>query len=116
MSRLAKLSNLAPWAMVILPFLAAPREPATKSLELLNFDDLIALSNTDQPASPLKEKLDRILGTPFLNNDATAAGSRPHRPTVDGLGTVLRVAEWNIERALNFDLIRLALSNPDGFT
>jgi len=36
-------------------------------------------------------------------------------PSVDGIGPVLRVASWNIERGLNFDLIRLALSDPDGF-
>jgi hypothetical protein len=32
-----------------------------------------------------------------------------------GVGVVLRVGEWNIERGLNFDLIRAALSDPDDF-
>jgi len=103
-------------AVVILPYLAAAQElsPATAP-ELLNFDDLITLSGTDQPASPLKEKLDHLLTTPFLSNQAVLGNTQPHRPSVSGLGPILRVACWNIERGLNFDLIRLALSDPDGF-
>ena len=42
-------------------------------------------------------------------------GGGPHRPSVDGIGPVLRVASWNIERGSNFDLIKLALSDPEGF-
>jgi hypothetical protein len=34
---------------------------------------------------------------------------------VDAIGPVVRIASWNIERGLNFDHIRLALSDPDGF-
>jgi endonuclease/exonuclease/phosphatase family metal-dependent hydrolase len=51
-----------------------------------------------------------------VNNEASAGGVTPHRPLVEGLGPVVRVASWNIERGLNFDLIRLALSDPEGFT
>jgi len=41
--------------------------------------------------------------------------SQPHRPSVPGLGVVLRVGQWNIERGLNFDLIRSALANSGEF-
>jgi endonuclease/exonuclease/phosphatase family metal-dependent hydrolase len=81
----------------------------------LNFDELLTLAETDHPAAPLKEKLETLLDTPFLNNEAALAGGQPHRPFVEGIGPVLRVASWNIERGLNFGLIRLALSDPDGF-
>jgi endonuclease/exonuclease/phosphatase family metal-dependent hydrolase len=83
--------------------------------EFLNFGELVTLSNSDQPPEPLAGKLGTLLTTPFLNNEAALAGVRPHRPSVDGIGPVLRVASWNVERGLNFDLIRLALSDPDGF-
>jgi hypothetical protein len=83
--------------------------------EFLSFDELVTLSNTDGPPPPVEEKLNRLLTTPFLSNDAALAGARPHRPSVDGIGPVLRLAPWNIERGLNFDLIRLALSDPSGF-
>ena len=98
----------------VLPLLAAPQETdAVTAPKLLSFGELVTLSNTDRPATPLAEKLDALLRSPFLSN--AAAGVKPHRPFVAGVGPVLRVASWNIERGLNFDLIRLALSDPDGF-
>ena len=98
--------------IAILSFFPAKAQPAP---EFLTFDELVTLSEADQPASPLEEKLERLLATPFLNNDAAAMGGGPHRPIVDGIGPVLRVASWNIERGSNFDLIKLALSDPEGF-
>jgi endonuclease/exonuclease/phosphatase family metal-dependent hydrolase len=102
--------------LAVLP-LSAAKQPfvPTAAPDLLNFDELVALSESDQPAAPLQEKLDRLLRTPFLNNDAAAMGGGPHRPSVDGIGPVLRVASWNIERGSNFDLIKLALSDPEAF-
>ncbi len=46
---------------------------------------------------------------------APADDIQPHRPNVNGLGPVLRVGLWNIERGLNFDEIRSALSDPGAF-
>jgi endonuclease/exonuclease/phosphatase family metal-dependent hydrolase len=89
--------------------------PAPTGPEVLTFDELVSLADTNQPPEPLAEKLDKLLKTPFLSNQATLNGVQPHRPSVDGLGPVLRVAEWNIERGLNFDLIKLALSDPAAF-
>lgn len=101
----------------ILPLLAAtPRDSANATgPELLNFKELLALSVTNQPEGPLGSKLKAILETPFVSNEAALAGAQPHRPAVEGVGPVLRAASWNIERGLNFDLIRLALSDPEGF-
>jgi endonuclease/exonuclease/phosphatase family metal-dependent hydrolase len=93
----------------------AQQSARTAARDILSFDELVTLSTTDQPGGPLAAKLDRILRTPILSNEAASAGTQPHRPLVDGLGPVLRVASWNIERGLNFDLIRLALCDPGGF-
>ena len=57
----------------------------------------------------------RRANTPFASRESTEASNQPHRPLLDGVGSILRVASWNIERGLNFDLIRLAFSDPDGF-
>ena len=101
---------------LLFSLLAAAREPTPPSApEFLTFDELVTLSETDQPAAPLQEKLDRLLLTPIVSNAATLAGAQPHRPSVDGIGRVLRVASWNIERGLNYDLIKLALSDPAEF-
>lgn len=83
--------------------------------EFLSFDELVTLADTDQLEAPLREKLDRLLRTPVVSNEAALAGIRPHRPFVETAGPVLRVASWNIERGLNFELIRKALSDPEGF-
>ena len=100
----------------VLPLLAQHQEPkAAAGPELLNFDELVVLSDTNNPPEPLAQKLNSLLRTPFLSNEAGAAGVQPHQPSVEGLGPVLRVASWNIARGLNFDLIRLALSDPSSF-
>lgn len=83
--------------------------------QLLSFDELVALSSTAQPTGPLGVRFDNLLTRPFVNNDATAANVEPHRPWVGKLGPVLRVASWNIERGLNFELIRAALTDTDEF-
>ncbi len=104
-------------ALLIVPLLMPAQDnESTSAPQLLTFDELVTLSNTDLPAASLAEKLDRILMTPFVSNAATREGAQPHRPVVDGIGPALRVATWNIERGLNFDLIRLALSDPKRFT
>jgi endonuclease/exonuclease/phosphatase family metal-dependent hydrolase len=82
---------------------------------LLSFDDLVALSSTAKPEGDLAVRLNTLLTTPFVNNDASAAGATPHRPSVDHLGPVVRVGLWNIERGLNFDLIRSALTDTQDF-
>lgn len=98
------------------PLLAPSHEPRpTPAPDFLNFEELVSLSETDHPPGPLAEKLEGLLSTPILSNEAALAGARSHRPSVGGIGPVLRVAFWNIERGLNFDLIKLALSDAEGF-
>jgi endonuclease/exonuclease/phosphatase family metal-dependent hydrolase len=86
-------------------------EPA-ENPNLLSFDDLLTLSKTATPTGDLAHRLDSLLNTPFLHEDPSAD---PHRPTIPTLGPVIRVAMWNIERGLNLDLIRAALSDPIQF-
>jgi endonuclease/exonuclease/phosphatase family metal-dependent hydrolase len=82
---------------------------------ILSFDDLVKLSSTAKPEGALGTRLDTLLNTPFVSNGGTARNAQPLRPTVQNLGPVLRVALWNIERGLNFDLIRSALSDRSEF-
>jgi endonuclease/exonuclease/phosphatase family metal-dependent hydrolase len=94
---------------------AQARELRSKDPTLLSFDDLVTLSSTARPDAELGARLDSLLTTPFVNNDASAAGVEPHRPSVEKLGHVLRVSFWNIERGLNFELIRAALTDTNEF-
>jgi endonuclease/exonuclease/phosphatase family metal-dependent hydrolase len=107
---------LAPVFITLVPLLAAPQNSLDSTTpELLSFDELVALSETDQPIPLLKAKLEKLLNTPMMGDKATNTKVKPRRPADNGLGPILRVACWNIERGLNFDLIRLALSDPEGF-
>ena len=83
--------------------------------KLFSYDELVQLS-LDQPLTPeLSEKLRMVTTTPFVNNEAYYAGTRPRPLDVKGLGPTLRVACWNIERGLDLDDIQLFLTDKDGF-
>jgi len=83
--------------------------------ELLSFDDLVTLASIAKPERALGTRLGTLLNTPFMHSETTASDVRPHRPNVAGLGTVLRASLWNIERGLNFELIRSAVADPGEF-
>ena len=83
--------------------------------DLLSFDELAALASTAKPEGALGARLNALLNTPFVHSETATANIQPHRPSVTGLGIVLRVGLWNIERGLNFDLIRSALTDPSEF-
>jgi len=94
---------------------AQPRAQRSEDPELLSFNELVTLSSTAKPEGELASRMNSLLTVPFVHNDATAAGIEPHRPSVENLGPVLRVSQWNIERGLNFDLIRSALTDTNEF-
>jgi len=102
--------------------LARPQEPGVNSYDerhqdfaFLTFDELVALSSTAKPEERLPERLNSVLTTPIVHNDASAAAAHPHRPTVHGVGPVVRVGLWNIERGLNFEVIKSALTDTNEF-
>jgi endonuclease/exonuclease/phosphatase family metal-dependent hydrolase len=92
----------------------APAE-RSQNPDLLSFQDLVALASTATPEGALAAQFYALLNTPFVHSEAATADIQPHRPSVTGLGVVLRVGQWNIERGLNFDLIRSALSDSSEF-
>lgn len=93
----------------------AAATPVFADAELLTWDELVTLYQQDPPPTPLAQKLHTLLTTPFVSNWATEAGKLPKRPSTAALGPFLRVVQWNIERGLEYDAVRLALSDPKGF-
>ena len=83
--------------------------------DLLTFDELVDLEKNDPPSPALAEKLQHLLNTPFLSNEAYVNGAKPKRPSSPELGPFLRAICWNIERGIHFDQIRIALSEPGKF-
>ncbi len=101
--------------MTVIGLSSAFPQGAGTSPKFLTFAELVALSESDRVTPPLKQKMDELLDSPVVNNEAAALRSQPHRPSAHDLGPILRVAFWNIERGLEFDLIRLAFSDADEF-
>ncbi len=83
--------------------------------ELLTYDEIIQLYQQDPPPPALNDKLHRLLTTPFVRNTASDAGRNPLKPVIPAVGRILRVAQWNIERGLEFDAIRLAFTDSKQF-
>ena len=83
--------------------------------KLLTFEELVELEKTDEPSKQLAARLDQLLRTPFLSNEAFYAGAKPKRPSSEAMGPFLRATMWNIERGIEFDGIRTSLSEQDKF-
>jgi endonuclease/exonuclease/phosphatase family metal-dependent hydrolase len=95
----------------------SPGPVATRSAEpaLLNYDELVTLYENEKVDPALTQKLDALLTTPFVNNEASSNGTKPLRPDLEGVGPSLRLVQWNIERGIELDEIKLALSDKQGF-
>lgn len=69
--------------VAVFPLVAAAGGSASPSPpEFLDFDELVALPEIDDPPAPLQRKLDHLLNTPYLGGHA----AQPHRPLDEGLG------------------------------
>jgi endonuclease/exonuclease/phosphatase family metal-dependent hydrolase len=82
---------------------------------MLSYQELVALGEQETVDPALATKLHTLLTTPFVNNEAYFNGTKPLRPDLKGMGPSLRLVEWNIERGIEFDKIKLALTDTQGF-
>ncbi len=85
-------------------------ELAAPHSAVLSFDELVALSRNETLDPALANKLQNVLDSTTVENNGA---DPPHRPFVEGLGPVVRVAAWNINHGLNYDQVRMALSGAD---
>jgi endonuclease/exonuclease/phosphatase family metal-dependent hydrolase len=88
---------------------------ADQGPELLNYTELVTLSESASLDIKMEEKLQDVLAVPLVSNAAARSGAQPKRPAVEGLGSVLRVAQWNLESSYNLEHIRVALNQPAEF-
>lgn len=92
-----------------IPHLVRVQSPPT-----LSFHDLVTLASVDPPPAELQSRLTTLLSEPFISNEAAFEGAKPIAPRTPGIGRVLRIAEWNINR-LDKGSMLLALGDLDGF-
>ena len=81
---------------------------------LLTYDELVALYEMDPPSAELSSKLNKLLTTPFVNNSTGVRAPRMIKTSASQSGPI-RVATWNIERGLEFEAIKAALTNDQRF-
>lgn len=87
----------------------------TSQPSFLTYSELVAISEEDPPKPDLAKKLNSLLTTPFLSNEAFYRGAKPMRPDLKGVGPSLRLVVWNIERGLELDAIKLVLTDKKEF-
>ena len=107
-------TELKPLVFVFLLFFSVQAAPpmVEPAAELLNYAELVELYELDNPSGQLQIKLQKLLTTPFLSNEATGKGTRPLKPYSQRLGRHIRIAYWNIERGLEYEALELAFTNP----
>ena len=82
---------------------------------LLSYQELVTLGKEETVDPGLAAKVQTLLTTPFVNNEAYLSGTKPLRPDVKGMGPSLRLVEWNIERGVELDDITLAMTDKQAF-
>jgi hypothetical protein len=85
---------------------SASAQDRTSGPKLLNYPDLVALYENDKPSQALQQRLTGLLSAPFVDSAINAQGLRRTGPVTNSL----RVATWNIERGLEFDAVKAALT------
>lgn len=81
---------------------------------MLAYNDLVALYENDVPPPELAARLNRLLTTPFVNNSAGVRSQKAGARSDFGK-RFIRVATWNIERGLEFEAVKAALSNDQRY-
>jgi endonuclease/exonuclease/phosphatase family metal-dependent hydrolase len=81
----------------------------------LAYDELLELGKTGEACATLRPKLDALFNVPFISNEARPAAAQIEIRESEKLGRFIRIASWNIERGLKFDLIKTALVDPESF-
>jgi endonuclease/exonuclease/phosphatase family metal-dependent hydrolase len=92
-----------------------PKLVRSSKPETLTFSELVQLSQQEKPEPSVAEKMEKLLHTPFVSNEAYLDGAKPKRPSSDALGPFIRSTFWNIERGIELDAIKVALTKPDQF-
>lgn len=82
---------------------------------MFSYEELVALGGNGELDERLNQKLDAILTTPFLCNEARFRDAQPHRPVIEDLGASLRVVMWNIERGFALDHFKLLFTDTNAF-
>lgn len=94
---------------------AQAQQSGASTPPLLTYNELVSLYENDPPSAELSNKLNRLLTTPFVSNSAGMRAPRSMKSSTHTQGNFLRAATWNIERGLEFDALKAALTNDQSY-
>lgn len=83
--------------------------------EFLTYEELVKLSGDPSPAGALGKKVEKLLNTPFISNEAYFRGARPKRPKDSHGVPFLRVVQWNIEKSMKTEEAIWAFTDEKSF-
>lgn len=98
------------WSLLLLLFGYANIQAQPAAPPLLTYNELVQLYEEPEPSPQLAAKLNRLLTTPFVTNTGVM---RPVAETQHD--AFVRIATWNIERGVEFDAVKAALTNDHRF-
>lgn len=84
--------------------------------EFLTYEELVTLSKNPTPGGELGKKVEKLLNTPIISNEAYFRGARPKKPLAPRLGSFLRVVQWNIEKSMKMQEAIWAFTDEKSFT
>src|SRR5579871_5462627 len=121
LSRVGRTHRMALLLAILTVLVVGPGKTDEPSLvrfskpETLTFFELVQVSQEEKPEISVAAKMEKLLHTPFVSNQAYLDGVKPNRPSSEALGPFIRTTFWNIERGIELDGIKVALTNPDQF-
>ncbi len=81
---------------------------------VISFSDIETLSSDEQIPDSLSIKLDKIYGTTMTKQVDPNKAIKKFQ-TEEGYGDVVRLAQWNVERGFNLDLIKQIFISPEKY-
>ncbi|HJQ68774.1 MAG TPA: endonuclease/exonuclease/phosphatase family protein [Blastocatellia bacterium] len=83
--------------------------------QTLSYNEIASIDSPAGVSAELRPKLEALMVTPFISNEAHLINSAPVLQQSEKLGDFIRVGSWNVERGLRLDEIKMAVENPDQF-
>lgn len=89
--------------------------PRYRGIDFLSFTELKHLLENPKPEPALQAKLEKLLNTPIISNEAYHQGKRPARLQNPQMGDYLRIATWNVEKSIRMKEVTAMLSSETAF-
>ena len=89
--------------------------PRYRGTDFLTFQELKQLLENPKPEGKLQAKLEKLLNTPLISNEAYYQGKRPTRLQNPQMGDYLRIATWNVEKSIRMKEVTEMLGSEIAF-